>query len=53
MGPSGRLIDEKQPDEATRQALRREMTEAFAAHVSGGELRLPSAIFLVSAGRPG
>jgi SAM-dependent methyltransferase len=53
MGPSGRLIDEKQPDEATRQALGREMTAAFATHVRDGELRLPSTIFLVSARRPG
>jgi SAM-dependent methyltransferase len=52
MGPSGRLIDEKQPDKATREALRREMAEAFAAHVKGGELRLASTIFLVSARRP-
>jgi SAM-dependent methyltransferase len=52
MGPSGRLIDEKQPDAATREALRRELTQAFAAHVKDGALRLPSAIFLVCARRP-
>ena len=52
MGPSGRLIDEKQPDAATRAALRREIAEALAAHVKDGALRLPSTIFLVSARRP-
>jgi SAM-dependent methyltransferase len=53
MGPSGRLIDEKQPDAATRQALEREMIGALAAYVRGGELRLPATIFVVSARRPG
>lgn len=52
MGPAGRLIDEKDPDEATRSALRREITEALAAHVTNGAVRLPATIFLVSARRP-
>lgn len=52
MGPSGRLIDEKKPDAATRAALRREIAEALAAHVKDGALRLPSTIFLVTARRP-
>lgn len=52
MGPSGRLVDEKKPDAATRAALQREVAEALAAHVKNGALRLPSAIFLVSARRP-
>jgi SAM-dependent methyltransferase len=52
MGPSGRLIDEKQPDAATRESLKREMAEAFAAYMKGGELRLPATIFVVSARRP-
>jgi hypothetical protein len=30
--PSGRLIDEKNPDEATRLTIRREIEDAFAAH---------------------
>jgi SAM-dependent methyltransferase len=52
MGPSGRLIDEKKPDEATRQTIRREIEEAFAAHLRNGNARLPSTVFLVSARRP-
>lgn len=52
MGPSGRLIDEKQPNEAVRETIQREMTEAFAAHVRDGEMLLPSTVFLVTAGRP-
>ena len=51
MGPSGRLIDEKQPDEATRQTIRREIEEAFAAALRGGNTRLPSTVFLVTAQR--
>jgi SAM-dependent methyltransferase len=53
MGPSGRLIDEKSPDEATRETIRREMTEAFAAYAEGGGMLLPSTVFLVTARRPG
>jgi SAM-dependent methyltransferase len=52
MGPSGRLIDEKQPDEAGRAAIKREMVEAFAAHAQGGEMKLSSTVFLVTARRP-
>jgi SAM-dependent methyltransferase len=52
MGPSGRLIDEKKPDEATRQTIRREIEEAFAAYASGGRMALPSTVFLVTARRP-
>jgi len=51
MGPPGRLIDEKQPDAAVRETIRREMTEAFAAHVRGGKMLLPSTIFMVTAQR--
>jgi SAM-dependent methyltransferase len=53
MGPSGRLIDEKQPDEATRQRIRAEIEEAFAAALRGGNTRLPSTVLLVTAHRPG
>jgi SAM-dependent methyltransferase len=53
MGPSGRLIDEKQPDEAARQTIRREIEEAFVAALRGGNTRLPSTVFLVTAQRPG
>jgi hypothetical protein len=52
MGPPGRLIDEKQPDDATRQAIRREMEEAFAAHAKGEEMLLLATMFLVTAHRP-
>ena len=53
MGPPGRLIDEKKPDEATREAILREMEEAFAAHAQGGEMLLPATVLLVTARRPG
>ena len=52
MGPSGRLIDEKKPDEAIRQTIRREIEDAFAACAGGGRLSLPSTVFLVTAHRP-
>src|SRR5712671_7909828 len=52
MGPSGRLIDEKRPDDATRQTIRREIEDAFAAHLRDGNTRLPSTVFLVTAHRP-
>ena len=52
MGPSGRLIDEKSPDEATRQTIRREIEDAFSAHLRDGNRRLPSTVFLVTARRP-
>jgi SAM-dependent methyltransferase len=51
MGPSGRLIDEKNPDEATRQAIRRELEEAFAAHAGGKEMLLRATMFVVTAYR--
>ena len=52
MGPSGRLIDEKKPEEALRERIRREMVEAFAAYSRGKELLLPSTVFVVTARRP-
>jgi SAM-dependent methyltransferase len=52
MGPSGRLIDEKRPDDATRQTIRREIEEAFTAHFRGGKAVLPSTVLLVTARRP-
>jgi SAM-dependent methyltransferase len=51
MGPSGRLIDEKKPDEALRETIRREMAEAFAAYAQGREMLLPSTVFVVTARR--
>ena len=53
MGPTARLIEEKRPDEATRQTIAREIEEAFAAEASSGAIRLPATVFLVSARRPG
>jgi SAM-dependent methyltransferase len=53
MGPSGRLIDEKKPDDARRQTIRREIEEAFAAALRNGNTRLPSTVLLVTAQRPG
>jgi hypothetical protein len=52
MGPPGRLIDEKKPSEAVRETIKQEMIEAFAAHATRGEMRLPSTVFLVTARRP-
>ena len=52
MGPSGRLIDEKNRDETTRQTIRREIEDAFAAYAKRGGARLPATVFLVTARRP-
>jgi ubiquinone/menaquinone biosynthesis C-methylase UbiE len=53
MGPTARLIDAKQPPEATRQVIAQEIAAAFAAEASAGPIRLPATIFLVTARRPG
>jgi SAM-dependent methyltransferase len=52
MGPPARLIDEKKPDDAVRETIRREMTEAFAPYARSGPMLLPSTVFLVTARRP-
>src|SRR5689334_6578273 len=52
MGPTARLIEQKQPDDATRQTIAREIEAAFAAEASAGPIRLPATIFLVAARRP-
>jgi SAM-dependent methyltransferase len=54
MGPTARLIEEKNPDQATRLALARDIGAAFAAvaEPGSGEVRLPGTIFLVTARRP-
>ena len=52
MGPSGRLIDEKKPDAATVETIRREIEEAFTAHAKDNGKVLPSTVFLVTARRP-
>jgi hypothetical protein len=51
MGPTARLIEAKNPDEATRQAIAREIEAAFATEAASGPIRLPATIFLVSARR--
>ena len=52
MGPSGRLIDEKKPDEATLRTIRNEIEEAFASHAGSGNMTLPSTVLLVTARSP-
>jgi SAM-dependent methyltransferase len=53
MGPTARLIEEKNPDEATRETIAREIEAAFAAEAASGPIRLAATIFLVAARRPG
>jgi SAM-dependent methyltransferase len=52
MGPPARLIDEKQPDDATRLTIRREIEDAFAGHFRAGKITLPSTVLLVTAVTP-
>jgi hypothetical protein len=53
LGPSGRLLDEKQPDDATRRAIVGEIEAAYTAYGGAeGELRLPGTILLARARRP-
>jgi SAM-dependent methyltransferase len=52
MGPTARLIEAKNPDEATRRTIAREIEAAFASEASLGPVRLPATIFLVAARRP-
>ena len=52
MGPTARLIEEKQPDEATRQTIAREIEAAYAGEGGSSPLRLPGTIFLVATRRP-
>jgi len=52
MGPSGRLIDEKKPDSATVDTIRREIEQAFAAYAKDHGSVLPSTVFLVTARSP-
>jgi SAM-dependent methyltransferase len=49
MGPTARLIEEKTPDEATRQTIASEIEAAFTAEACAGPIRLPATIFLVAA----
>jgi SAM-dependent methyltransferase len=52
MGPTARLIEEKNPAEETRQTIAREIEAAFAAEAASGPIRLAATIFLVAARRP-
>jgi SAM-dependent methyltransferase len=52
MGPTARLIEEKNPAEATRQLIARKIEAAFAAEAASGPIRLAATIFLVAARRP-
>src|SRR5205807_9430798 len=52
MGPTARLIEEKNPAEETRQRVAREIEAAFVAEARSGPIRLPATIFLVAARRP-
>jgi len=52
MGPTARLIEEKNPAEETRQRVAREIESAFAAEARSGPIRLAATIFLVAARRP-
>lgn len=52
MGPTARLLEAKQPDDATREVIAREIEAAFAAAAKAGPIRLPATIFLVAARRP-
>ena len=53
LGPSGRLLDEKEADEATRRAVVKEAEAALAAYAgANGEVRLPGTVLLAKARRP-
>jgi SAM-dependent methyltransferase len=52
MGPAARLIDEKQPDHAMRDTIRRKIEDAFAAYLATGKMTLPSTVLLVTAVAP-
>jgi SAM-dependent methyltransferase len=47
-----RLLDEKQADETTREAIIRDIEAAFASHVTSEGVRLPATFLLVTARRP-
>jgi SAM-dependent methyltransferase len=49
IGPVARLIDEKNPDQAVRETIKQEMTEAFSSYVRGNSMPLPSTVFIVTA----
>src|SRR5439155_26608733 len=52
LGPSGRLLDEKAADDATREALAAAIEPAIASYASpNGEIRMPGTVLLVKARR--
>jgi SAM-dependent methyltransferase len=53
MGPTAKLVEEKEPDEALRETITREIEASFAAEASSGPIRLPATMFLVAARRSG
>lgn len=53
MGPTARLIEEKNPDPAVRERIARDIEAAFAGLAAQGPIHLASTIFLVGARRPG
>jgi SAM-dependent methyltransferase len=53
MGPTARLIEEKEPPDSIRRVIAEEIAAAFAAEARSGPLRLRATIFLVSARHPG
>jgi SAM-dependent methyltransferase len=52
MGPTARLIEAKQPSDATRQMIADDIALAFAAEAKAGPIRLSATIFLVTARCP-
>ena len=52
MGPAMRLIEEKEADEAAREAIGRDIEAAFAPRAAQGPIRLSSTVLIVSARRP-
>jgi len=53
LGPSGRLLDEKGADDATRQMVVKEAEVALVPYAGpNGELRLPGTVLLAKARRP-
>jgi SAM-dependent methyltransferase len=52
MGPPARLIEEKEPDDATRRTIRHEIEDALAAYFRTGKTTLPSTVLLVTAVKP-
>ncbi len=52
-GAVQRLMDEKQADEETRQAIVKETETAYAAYAAADGVRLPATFLLVTARQPG